>query len=418
MKKIYHIASLALAATMFASCSNETEGIEDITPSKPTTGETTRNFPADDGAEELTGNEVQKFWKLLQGADDAFSKRRASYQITDEEFDEIKAFTDELVKSARNEEQRYKRIWNWITTNIKYNKTGTPYSNEPYDVFKNRICICQGYANLMSVMALSQGIDVINVNGYLGTIGGHAWNYVRYGGTWYAIDPTNGGQFTASSTSTYDDWLYIYSADGNFLETDQYAYNFQDATLNLNEVKTADDVMQVPFSVTLNNGKSYQVACFNPSKPLPANVRELYIGTNIKTLGDYNVVGLKENAPGVEAAYVDPDNQYLSSYEGIVYRRTDETEPFYIPAAMKRITLPPMEIAFKNVIYGHQAVEEVIFDQSTKEIQAWAVENCPNLKRAYIPAGAHVDADAFGGSHPDFEIYDLNTVGIKDIPAN
>lgn len=422
MKKIYYIVSLALAAGMLAGCSNETSGVEEIVPTE-TTGnnkEITRNFPENNGAEELTGNEVEKFWKLLQGADAEFSRRRASYSITDEQFEEIKEFTTDMLKKrhATTETQKYEGIWNWIRTNIKYNTTLNPYySNEPYEVFKNKVCVCQGYANIMSVMALSQGIEVINVNGILQGYGGHAWNYVRYNNTWKSIDPTNGGQYTASATGTYDNWLIPYSADGNLLETSQYGYSFKDAMLNLNEVKEADYVMLVPFSVTLNNDKSYQVSCFSPSKPLPENVREIYFGTNIKSLGSEGNVGLKEFAPNVEAAYVDPNNTSLYSYEGVVYKFNVD-EPEYIPAAMKKIKLQPMQVIGKNLIFDHSGIEEMVVANGTKEIQAWAVEKCPNLKVAYIPLGTKVDENAFDLVHKDFHIVWQDQTGIREITAD
>ena len=76
----------------------------------------------------------------------------------------------------------------------------------------------------------------------------------------------------------------------------------------------------------------------------------------------------------------------------------------YIPAAMKRIEMLPLETIGKNVIYNHNGVEEIVIPNGCKLIEPWAVENCPNLKKAYVPKETDVKKNAFYNVHPDFEI--------------
>ena len=71
---------------------------------------------------------------------------------------------------------------------------------------------------------------------------------------------------------------------------------------------------------------------------------------------------------------------------------------------MKRIVLLPVEKIGKNLVYGHEGVEEVVIDKGTKTIEAWAFENCPNLKVAYVPKTTTVGDKAFTGVHADFKI--------------
>ena len=421
MKKTYHIVLLVMAAGWFASCSNDATGVDELISTKTAgnaSSDLTRNFPSDNGAEELKGSEAEKLWKILQGADEEFPRKQARYEITPAQYEEIKDFTDKLVEGKTTDTQKYSAIWSWIRTNIKPNYEHDPkYGNEPYDVFINKKCVCQGYANLMSVMALSQGIEVINVNGYKDREG-HAWNYVRHGGEWWLSDPTQGLEYKAANVSSYKNSYVPLSADGNFLETAEYAYSFVDAAVNLNVVKEADYAMVVPFSVTLNNGSCYKVTHFSPSEPLPENVREIYIGSNIVSLSTSELVGLKNNAPNVEAVYVDPTNKTLYSYAGVVYSWNME-EPIYIPAAMTTIELMPLEVIGKNYIYNHKGIEEVVIAGGTKRIEAWAVEKCPNLKVAYVPIDTEVDDKAFYSVHPDFHIVRQDpTTGIKDVWAN
>jgi transglutaminase/protease-like cytokinesis protein 3 len=78
-------------------------------------------------------------------------------------------------------------------------------------------------------MLHSQGVPVLVTNGYLngyGVFGGHAWNYVNCDGTWYVSDPTNGGIFTMTSTSSYSH-LIPQSFDVMLFDKDgcQFDYN-------------------------------------------------------------------------------------------------------------------------------------------------------------------------------------------------
>lgn len=422
MRNLYRIVSLAMAAGLFVSCSNDTAGIGEINPKETVDNpldNTPQTFPEDDGAILLNGKPEEMFWDILQGADETFPRRRAGYQIEERQYEEIKQFTDDLIaeKEATTEAEKYNVIWNWVREKIRYNTEHNPsYGNEPYDVFINRVCVCQGYANILNVMLYSQGIDVINVNGMLGTIGAHAWNYVRIDGEWWVSDPTNGGQHKAANLSAYTDFLMPFSADGNFLDTPEYAYNYIETLLNLNVVKTADDAMTVPFSVVLNNGKRYRVTSFSPTEPLPANVQELYIGSNIESLG-ISFIGLKQFAPNVKAAYVAPDNRYLESHDGVVYNKGGE-EPLYIPAAMKVLKLQPLEVIGKNHVFDHAGIEEIIIANGTKSLDAWAVEKCPNLKVAYVPLDTEIDENAFADVHPSFHIVRVDPVGIKNVWAD
>lgn len=421
MRKTYYIVSLALAASLFSGCSNDTAGIEDISSTETTengSNNINRAFPQDDGAEELQGSEAEMFWQILQGVDDDFPKRLASYNIEDWQYQKIKEFTDELVKDKTAESVKYRYIYNWIGANVKYNWNLNPaYSNEPYDVFVNKVCVCQGYANLMSVMLHTQGIEVLNVNGFLNPEGGHAWNYVRHGGKWWVSDRTNGFEFKAENVDEYKNRLVVYSADGNFLKTADYEFNYTDRLLNLNVVHNADDAMMVPFSVTLNNGKQYRVTAFSPTEPLPANIRDIYIGTNIRNLRLNSTVGLNEFAPNVRAVYVDPANESLYSYEGVVYSH-DLEEPLYIPAALKIMRLMPEKVIGKNYVFDHKGIEEVIIANGTETVEAWAFEKCPNLKVAYVPISTKVDENAFADVHPDFRIIRQEQTGITDILAD
>lgn len=421
MKKIYYILSLALATGFMASCSNDLNGTDELLPNDKTElpeFNDTRAFPQDDGAKALSGQPAEKLYNILLGSDSAFSRRMARYdRISNFQYEEIKEFTDTLVKGRTTDAQKYRVIYNWVRTNVKYGNA----SNEPYDVFCNKMAICQGYANLLNLMLYTQGIPVINVNGYVNSGGfyGHAWNYVYFSNQWWLSDPTNSIEYKAAELDKYKEMFIPLSADGNFLENDQYAYNYTGEKLNLNSVNVADDAFVVPFSVTLTNGEKYQISSFNPTTDLPANVKEIYIGKNIISLGQDGTYGLREHAPSIEAAHVDPANTTLCSYEGVVYESWNDA-PLYVPNAMKVVYLKPTTngIVGKNFLYNLNNVEEVYIPEGTTALENWAVENCPNLKVAYLPLATEYTEQSFVGVHPDFKVVRMDMTGIKDVIAD
>ena len=421
MKKIYYILSIALATGIFVSCANDINGTGEVVPNLPTEQpetSNTRSFAEDDGAKSLPGTPAEKLFHILQGADIEFSQRMGNFKVpTDEQYQEIKAFTDELVVGRETDAQKHTKIYDYVRQNVKY--ADGYVSNEPYDVFKNKKAVCQGYANLLNVMLHTQGIRVVNANGWLnsGAFMGHAWNYAYYSNQWWIVDPTNSIKHKAAELDKYQQMFIPVSADGNFLETELYSYNYDKEKLNLNAVNIAEDAFVVPFSVTLNNGEKYKIDCFSPTKDLPENVKEIYIGKNIISIGQDGIYGLKEHAPNVEEAHVDPENQALKSYKGVVYDKYS-TSPLYIPSAKLCVELIPSEVYGKETMTGHKNVLEVIFPTGTKKIEAWAVENCPNLLAAYVPVGTEVDEKAFTGCHADFDIIWEDQTGIKDVIAD
>ena len=422
MKKNYYYLAVALATGLLASCSNEIT--EEITPginTEVSENLSTRAFPTDDGAKSLPGQPAQKLHYILLGADSAFSARLGNFSAPSNfQYEEIKEFTDELVAEHTTNTQKYKTIYDWVRQNVKY--ANGEISNEPYDVFINKQAVCQGYANLLNVMLHTQGIPVIIANGYLnsGAFMGHAWNYVYHNKQWWLSDPTNSMEYKSSELSKYQDKFIPLSADGNFLETEQFSYNYTRELINLNAVNFADEAFVVPFSVTLNNGKKYQVNSFSPTSALPSNVKEIYIGKNITSIGQDGIYGLKDHAPSVEAAYVDPENQRLESFEGVVYERYNDA-PVYIPRGMKTVYLKPTYNGTigKNFLYNEPNIEEAYFPEGTTSLENWAVEKCPNLKVAYIPLNTEYDeSTSFVDVHPDFKVVRMDMTGIKDAIAD
>ena len=329
--------------------------------------------------------------------------------ITPEEYAEIQAFTKELTAGLTTQKDKYTKCFNWVVQNIKY--VYEYVNNDPYPVFKNKVGICQGYANLLFIMLHSIDIPAFVCNGILNPVGGHAWNYVYCDGKWYVSDPTNNGSWIMAATSSYSHLLPS-SFDVVLAKNDGVWFNYNEYHLNICAVESSDEVFVVPFSAL-----GYQVTSFSPTKPLPSNIKQINIGKNIKSLGEA-YMGLQYNAPNVEYIEVDPANTTFASYLGVVYRKDgSEFQLTYIPSAMKCVELMPMETMYKNTVYRHNGVEILIVAPGTKTLEPWAVENCPNMKIAYVPEDTEIADNAFAGVHPDFQIIRgdfTNIPGVKE----
>ena len=412
MKINYTLAALFCAATLTTGCSSDTDDIlenTDVNIERPAP-ELLIFAPADD-AKELNGTSAQKLSVLLKKVGPDVAKGYGEINIKAEEAEEIKVFTDELVKDCKNNREKFETIFKWLVDNIHYAteyEGGDFISNDPYPVFTTKTAICQGFSNLQHIMMESQDIPTINVNGQLVGGGGHAWNYVFIDRMWWVSDATNGWKHMMHQTDKYKQ-LQPSSADVVFFETEDATFNFYNNQLNVDSVKTKDSQFIVPYSAG-----GYKVTSLCPTKKVPANVKEIYISKNIKDLGASYYRGLEQNAPSIEAAYMSPENIYFKSYTGVVYQKRNNTM-IYLPSGLKKMEMLGSPTLDKNVVFDHKALEEVIIPNGVKEISDYAFEKCPNLRVAYIPEGVNIAERAFWDVHPDFKIVREDLTGIPEI---
>ena len=368
-------------------------------------------FPAPDNSQVLTyspGWDNNKT-KLAKNAHDLLNKAgiectdtMGRVVISDEEYEEIKVFTDNLVKGLTTQKAVYDKCFKWICSNIKYNNRyadGSVVDNNAYPVFTTKTGICQGYANLLHVMLHSQGVPVLVTNGFIPE-GGHAWNYVNCDGVWYVSDPTNGRYRPMKEYASYASTFMPTSLDVVLFKEEGLWYNYTEARLNLCRIESNDDVVVVPYSV-----QGFRISLFNPEYVSP-NVKELYVGENIESFADLSLgfpVGLKTNAPNLEYIHVSPNNKNFKSNEGVVYNKADNTIAV-VPAAMKSLKLLPVEKLEKGAVEYIDGIEEIYIAEGTKVIEAYAISECPKLKVAYIPEETEVSSAAFYKVHKKFQI--------------
>lgn len=164
--KINYLAALFCAMALVTSCGEEDERVISQEAIVEDGGYTiTRTFAEPDESVDLStmSSTNKRLRDLLDNAGSGIIQSLGAINITSEQYDEIAEFTVNLTKKDTTQMMKYKTIFNWITSNIKYEYN----DNDPYAVFKNRKAICQGYSNLLTVMCYSQGIPTMVVNGFL-----------------------------------------------------------------------------------------------------------------------------------------------------------------------------------------------------------------------------------------------------------
>lgn len=119
----------------------------------------------------------------------------------------VKKLSAFLTAPAKNDREKARALYRWITQNIDYDVEGyfsNKYENtSPDNVLEERKSVCGGYANLFEAMAKEANLTVVIIRGYgkgigyspgakIGNKTNHAWNAVRINGSWYLIDSTWG----------------------------------------------------------------------------------------------------------------------------------------------------------------------------------------------------------------------------------
>jgi hypothetical protein len=117
----------------------------------------------------------------------------------------IAALAAWLSAPARNEREKARAIFRWMTANVGYveDEEDQALDSRPEAVLQRGTAVCAGYADLFVSLARASGLDAVAISGWAkgyGTqpgsrFGGpknHAWNAVMVDGEWRLIDCTWG----------------------------------------------------------------------------------------------------------------------------------------------------------------------------------------------------------------------------------
>jgi len=356
---------------------------------------------------------------LLSACDTTLAANLNSVEITDGQLQEIADFVNEsILTDESSQKEKVMSILKWIRANIKYEYG----DQQPYNVFKNRYGVCQGYANLMLVMLHTQGIKATIANGFLVNAGGHAWNYVLADGTWYVADPTNRSNIYAmvDELDKYKGSLQPWSIDMPLLDDGDFVYDFRNKHFNVRTIKTSSEQVSVPFGAM-----GYRLTGFDPVGGINEKVKELYLSLNILSIGDY-VAGLLEHGQQLENVFVwNSKNHSINDYDGCVYtvlynttsKENEYLQLLYIPGTKKEVNFAPVATIESKSIDNWSGVEILRFDENTLNFEDYAITGCDNLKEVYINKNATVSDKAFEDLPTDCQVirFDPMDTGIKPI---
>lgn len=122
---------------------------------------------------------------------------------------DLDALAAYLVQPARNQRDKARAIFRWISANIAYDDDAyfrneyTPHNTR--DVLSSGKAVCDGYANLFKQLAERVGLETVMISGFTkgysyhtrGRLGlvDHAWNAVKIDGQWQLLDSTWGAGY-------------------------------------------------------------------------------------------------------------------------------------------------------------------------------------------------------------------------------
>lgn len=111
---------------------------------------------------------------------------------------EIINLSRDLVKNCNSDSEKVRAIHDWIVKEIEYDYD-IP-SQSFVTAYEDRKCVCEGFAELTTLMMRAVGIPCLYVNDLT-----HAWNMVYYEGEWLFMDTSSdvtggGGTFKFSLT--------------------------------------------------------------------------------------------------------------------------------------------------------------------------------------------------------------------------
>lgn len=115
---------------------------------------------------------------------------------------EISDLAKKLTAKSETDEEKLKVIFDWITSNIKYDQKAAKNDisiTKPVDeIIRTKSAICTGYSGLIKELCTISGIECHVISGYAKSLPDqnvnnspdHAWNAVKLSDKWFLLDAT------------------------------------------------------------------------------------------------------------------------------------------------------------------------------------------------------------------------------------
>lgn len=402
------LIACAVSGLLFA-CSGDQPQNNGKDPDVPVIEDGKGDFAQPDNSVELKGEPSERLMMLLKKYAPKSLLPLGETHATEEQLKEMKKIADKAIEDekAGTEKEKVLALIKWIRTNVAYNHGQVDHNtiedyNSAYATCDSKVAICQGFANALKALCYTQGISCPVVNGILGRSAGHAWNYAFADGRWIVADPTNENGVYELEDNSYRYTLNPTRIDFTLWEDEVFDYSFQMNHLSVVKVKKANGAkLKVPYSI-----EGLRITNFNPSA-IPAEVKSVYLGSNISHIGSSEYRLLNTSGQALEHILIDKDNPCLEEFGGAVYDKQEGGVIIYVPNQLKILKLKPIKVIGKETVKDLDGIEEIHFSEGTEEIQAYAVENCKNLKKVVYPKSLKtISPDAYIKC-PKFEVVRL-----------
>lgn len=100
--------------------------------------------------------------------------------------DDISEYIRRYTNKEDTDLQKILKIYNYISSNVKYDKNYSDLKYSAYSAYENKTAICQGYATLLYKMLKEAGVDDVRII----RSSSHSWNIVKIGSKYYHLDTT------------------------------------------------------------------------------------------------------------------------------------------------------------------------------------------------------------------------------------
>lgn len=407
----------------------------------------------ENGKERISAEEYNKvaldFISLLKPED--FKTWDQSLGVmTEKEAEEIKTFLETtVIKDEKDDYQKAKRIYEWITKNIKYaTSQDQNIGLRPYDVFKYKVAVCGGYSNLYKAMLNLAGIPAILVTGDT-TAGAHAWNIVYADGKWFFSDSTWGStdaknfdygleMFSKSHTSVdlygvsvtdkngiilgFHKGLAVMGATGgaktitvpekfnglDVISVAQSVFEEKSAVEHLVLTEKVNNVETQVRSKTLKSVTVPKESQYYASKDgvlFTKDLSKILIypyqkeETSFVMPKEVTMYDEKETFqnPYLSEILVEEGNEKFSSYDGVIYN-AEKTRLLTVPEGKQKIYVAGTVELDNIALNGKSNLKEIVLEDGVKAIPPYALNGCSGLTKIYIPKSVgEISEDAFFG---------------------
>lgn len=99
---------------------------------------------------------------------------------------DVKEFVENNIDYNDSNLEKVSKIYNYISSNVKYNKNIGNIKYSAYSAYENKSAICQGYSTLLYKMLKEADIDNVRIV----RSSTHSWNIVKIGDKYYHLDST------------------------------------------------------------------------------------------------------------------------------------------------------------------------------------------------------------------------------------